>query len=527
MSGPNARGARLAPEPAAGPATAGPDTTPSGFARQIARNTVVNLGGRLFYLAGWAVVAPLMLARLGPDRFGLWALLSVVSGLYLSVDFGLSGALTRFVAEFRATGDTRALRGTSTLAALMYAAITLAFAIALVALRGPLLDLMRVPAGLRPEAERAWLAAVMAGIHRLDVWNGISAGVTLLQLGAIAAALVLGRGLVALMLASGASYAVGTIVGWIVIRRLAPDVGFGALPAPPGLFRRLARFGGALQVINLAVLAQLQLEKILFGVFLSLGAVGQYEFGFRLALGLWAIPQVMIPPLLPASAHLDATGDLERLRRLYRRASRYLLAIAFPLAAGIVALAPAAFVAWLGPGHRDAALCAAGLSVMMGVVAVTWAGSIFVRGMGRPGVEARYQVVAVATHVALALVLVPRFGVAGGMLALSVSGLVGALVFIVSFHRLFREPLGRFAREVFAGPALAALAGGIAAALAGGAFDPGLAAWSRGEAIARLALGMGAGLAVTLATLALTRALRVDEIRELASLALTRGRPAS
>src|SRR5882672_3488569 len=70
--------------------------------RLIARNTAFNLLGRLVYLVGWTLVTPYMLHRLGAERFGLWSLLTVISGLYLTFDLGLSSALTKFVAEFHA-----------------------------------------------------------------------------------------------------------------------------------------------------------------------------------------------------------------------------------------------------------------------------------------------------------------------------------------------------------------------------------------------------------------------------------------
>ena len=50
-------------------------------------DVVLNLAGRAVYVAGWLVVTPFMLGRLGPERFGLWSLLTVVAGIYLAFDF--------------------------------------------------------------------------------------------------------------------------------------------------------------------------------------------------------------------------------------------------------------------------------------------------------------------------------------------------------------------------------------------------------------------------------------------------------
>ena len=127
--------------------------------QQIARNTMFMLVGRLVYVAGWTLIAPFMLAKLGADRFGLWSLLSVVSGLYVTFDLGISSALTKFVAEFRAAGDHAALRAVFTRGAALYFALSVAFAAALALFREPLLDFFRVAPALRAEAGGALVAA--------------------------------------------------------------------------------------------------------------------------------------------------------------------------------------------------------------------------------------------------------------------------------------------------------------------------------------------------------------------------------
>jgi O-antigen/teichoic acid export membrane protein len=497
---------------------------------QIARSSALNLVGRLTYVVGWVVIAPYMLHRLGTDRFGLWSLLTVLSGLYLTFDLGVGSALTKFVAEYRAAGDHAPLRAVVTMGTAIYLGLSLVILAALALLRGPILDALRVTPALRGEAERALLVAaavygilnlymlassVLTGLHRMDVWNRIVIGVTVLQLGGVVVLLRLGFGLVALMLNTGASLALGAVLGGLAIRRLAPEITFDRRGFARPLLVRLTRYSAALQMINLGVLVQLQLDKALFGSLVSLAAVASYEFGFRVVSALWSVPMVLLPPLLPAAAHLEAIGDRARVRRLYRRAARYVFAVAFPIAAGAVALAPALYRAWLGPGHHDAALAASALAIMLGVNILTGVGSSLTRGLGRPGIEVRYQVVAMVLHVALSLVLIHRFGFAGGLCALVVSSAIGSLYFLWSFHRFLGEPLMEFARAVILRPLLAALLGAMGAAWAGGAFDPGLDAGTRGAALLHLGAGTATMLLVVAAVLLGTRFLSLEELRDL------------
>src|SRR5439155_20400463 len=108
----------------------------------------------------------------------------------------------------------------------------------------------------------------------------------------------------------------GIVAARLEVARLAPEIGLDLRRPAPDLFLRLTRYSMALQVINLGVLVQFQLEKVLFGAMLSLRSVGQYELGNRVVGALWSAPALLLPPLLPAIAHLDAVGDGERIRRL-------------------------------------------------------------------------------------------------------------------------------------------------------------------------------------------------------------------
>ena len=319
--------ASLTPGPPAAPRSGPAGGVSAGLGRQIARNSAFSLAGRSVYVLGWVLIAPFLLRHLGPERFGLWSIVSMVSGLYQTFDFGVSGALTRFVAEFRAARDARSLRHAVTLASAFVAGLILVCLLGLILLRRPLLAFFHVGPALEAEAGRALLgagvlfgflsaynlqASVLGGLQRLDVWNRVSMVVTLLQLAGMWGVTRLGGGLVELLEVNAASLAVGIVVCAVAIRRLAPEIAWGPVERGGALMARVARYGAALQVINIGVLVQFQLEKVTFGRFVSLSSVGSYELGYRVVFALWALPAFLLAPLLPAFAHLDAVGDRPR-----------------------------------------------------------------------------------------------------------------------------------------------------------------------------------------------------------------------
>ncbi len=468
-----------------------------GLGRQIARNSALGLVGRFTSVLGWTLIAPWMLHVLGSERFGLWSLFSIFSSLALTFDLGLQGALTKYVAEHRAgdgRGPTRALLG---MGLALYVTLGLLLFGGAALLRGPLLDFFRIAPELRSEAGGALLlaaaatltlnlsqygGAVLGGLQRLDRWSQISMAGTFVQIAVSALALRLGGGVTHLLAVSATVNLVAAGVSAAWAHRLDPTLTpvFTGWTAP--LWRGLGGFSLAMQVIGVGLLLQFQLDKVLFGRWVGLTAVAEYELAYRVAFGAWALPALLLPPLLPAAAHLHAAGDRDGVVALLRRATRYVLALALPLAAGLVALSPNLLAAWLGPGHDSAARAAVALGVVLGATILTGVGSAVVRGMGRPGVEAWYFVLAAAVHVPLSLWWIPRYGFTGGLWALVVSGIVGPVWFVVRVHRFLGLPLASEVRHRLAPPLLVS-------ALAGAA----------GTAVARFVAGFGAGRMIELA----------------------------
>lgn len=496
--------------------------------RQIARNTVLGWAGRLVAVLGWTLIAPWMLHRLGAERFGLWSLLSVFSTLAVTFDLGLQGALTKFVAEYRGAEREAAARVLLAMALTAYVTLGVLTLLLVLLLRSPIMDFYRLTDSLREEAMIAlplaalatltlnlsqYSGALLGGLHRLDRWSQIAMVGTIAQLGLSAWTVHSGGGVGGLLAVSASiNLAVACAAAWIT-HRMAP----GLRPVWSGWTRpqarRLGDFSVALQIISIGLLIQFQLDKILFGRWAGLASVAEYELAYRVVFALWTVPALLLPPLLPAVAHLHAQGDNEAVLSLFRRASRYVLAVALPLAAGIVVFSSSVLTAWLGPGHHAAAVAAATLGAVLGVNILTGVGSAIVRGTGRPGLEAEYFIVAAVLHVPLSMMLIPRLGFEGGLLALAVSGVVGSLWFVVRVHRALGLPLLQEMRALVVPPlavavVTGALGGLVAHSIAGDSVDR-----------VRLAAAVAAGGVVLVGTAALlllrVRFVSLTEIRSL------------
>jgi O-antigen/teichoic acid export membrane protein len=507
---------------------------PDVLRHQLVRGVAANVGGRVLSMAAWLLVTRWLVRSLGAERFGFWSLASTLAFFSLTVDLGLSPAVTRYVASHRAAADDAGMRGALTLGVLGSLVLGGAWLAATLWLPDVLLRFAHVQPALHTEAVStlacmgvAFLvsllalvpSAALAGFQRFDLVSRNLVISTLVQLSAMMVVIRRGAGMPAL----GGAMALGALaslaLSWASLRRIWPGVG---LAVPSTMAPHLQGFGGygfALQLIALGSLALYQMPKFLFASRLPLASVGQFELGYRVAFSAWSIPTLLLPPLLPAASHLERMGERGRLSRLYERASRLLLPIAFTIAAGMVALARPIYAAWLGPGYGEAATANASIAALLGVNVLTSAGCLVARGMGRPWWEAGYLGLAFALQLGLGWWLVDTRGFTGGLLAMAVAGTTGTAVFLVAFHRALDRSLGAFLRDVVAAPMLAAVLGGAAGWVASGAPWADASAWTRGRALLALTTGGATLLIVTALVLFATRALTAGELRELLAIA--------
>ena len=506
----------------------------TGLGGVIARNAVFNVAGRLVFLFAWALATPYMLHVLGEERFAIWALFFALSGYFATFDLGISQSLMKFVAQYWAEGNERALRGIVTLGTTVYIVLIIPIVTLLVLLRDPILDAIHTPAALRAEAGAslvgmavvlgatnlvAVLTAVLAGRQRLDVASRISLIVTFLQVGGAILVLSLGWGLVGLVFSTGIGVLVSGILSWRAVRDIDEGFRFDFAAIELGMLKRLLRFSFALQITNIGSFLQFQLDKILLAHYATFAVVTRYELATRLTVAAWAIPYLVLVPLVPAAAELNSQDDMERIVRLYRRASRYLFVVAVPIAAFEIACAPGLVTLWLGPGYREVAVTTVFMILFMVIITATGVGTAISRGIGEPWMEARYHMMGAATHIALSLWLVPRYGLRGSLFALVASGAISSAFFLAQLHSRLRESTPRWLVATTGIPI-------VVSAVAAVVLVPWASGWnqpfvSRSEAMRVLAAG--AVFAVTIfAGYFATRHVTLSELRQLGGLMRSR-----
>src|SRR5512143_4050938 len=74
--------------------------------RQVLINTLSNYGGKIVTLGIWFFLTPYILNKLGQSVYGMWVIVGSLVSYGALLDFGIANAITKYVAEFQARGES-------------------------------------------------------------------------------------------------------------------------------------------------------------------------------------------------------------------------------------------------------------------------------------------------------------------------------------------------------------------------------------------------------------------------------------
>jgi O-antigen/teichoic acid export membrane protein len=273
--------------------------------------------------------------------------------------------------------------------------------------------------------------------------------------------------------------------------------GFGITAAA---LRELGRFG--LYAMGGRALTEARIDQLLLGAVLGPAALGLFYFARRLFVMLRDLTAGAFTPVTNALM-ASLQGEPEKRREAYLAASFAAASLAFPVFAGLIAVAPTAVPyvfggQWTGAVFAVQCLSVVGILAGLGVLQAA-----LIRNLGRPDWWFRYQAAMQLSTVPLVLTLFP-FGLDAIMAAIAIRTLLLWPLSVRMAGRMLEMPATRYAASL-AAPAAASAAMALAvAALPAMAPDLGPAAL--------LAAQVAGGAALYAGLLALAGHRRLGEI---------------
>jgi O-antigen/teichoic acid export membrane protein len=400
--------------------------------------------------------------------------MSAIASYGLLLDFGIGGAVVKYVAEHVARGHTAAAREVVASAAWLYLGLAFAAAGIGVAVAPVLPSLIGVADADHRTAE--WLIvltclnvavaiafttpnAVLRGLQRYDLHNAVCIANSLVEAAATVAVLLAGWGVVGIVgVFIPVNIATGIASAWVA-RRVAPDLRIRWRGASLARMRVIASFSSSLFAIEAAGRLQTRTDEFVIALFRPLTAVTPYALARKLGEAAQLVAVQFLKVMMPLASELHAADQEPELRKLYIVASRVALGVATAAAVMLTVFSDAILTLWVGAEYAQYAPLVMLLAIANLIGTSQWPAVEILLGIARHRVVAVTSLAAGIANVVLSVVLLPIFGLVGVALGTLIPTAIASLCVVMPFAmRMLGVSLGAAVREIWMPALLPAMA---------------------------------------------------------------------
>jgi O-antigen/teichoic acid export membrane protein len=397
-------------------------------ANTVTRNLSTRYLAIVAEMAVGLLVLPFNVAHLGKAAYGLWVLTTSITAYFSVLDLGYSGALVKFVAQYRARHDIRGLNeilSTTFYLFTVFGALTYVVAIVLAVFLDRVLHIppdqlhvgrvVLLVTSVNVAAGTAFtvFGAVINGFQRYDI-NNITGTVSSVLVAIVnVAVLSLGYGLVELVVAT----TIVRVLTYWVYRANAYRV-FPALDLSPRHVRRsrlreVTSFSVFMLLIDWANKLNYSIDAIVIGILLGTTAVAVWSVGQRLAETTQRLTNQLNDILFPNIVDHSESSRTDRLQAILLIGTRLSLATVVPLGVALMLMAGPLIRAWVGPDFDGSVIVVQLLALTVMIRVGNATAQTLLKGADQHRLVAYTNVVTALVNVVLSVVLARKMGLAG------------------------------------------------------------------------------------------------------------------
>ena len=374
------------------------------------------------------VMLPFNLRHLGQEAYGLWMLTAGVTIHFSVLDLGYGSAVVKFIAQYRAHRDARALNEIASTMFYVYAAIGVAAYLVVIALALNFQHFFRIT----PEQAELgkWIllivgvniacnfpfsvfGGVIDGFQRYDRNNIVAIVTSVCVAIANAAVLLAGYSLIGLVAATTSVRLLAYGVYRMNAYRIYPPLRIRASLFRRSRLREVTGFSIYSLLIDWANKLNYELDEIIIGVFLGSAPVAVWAVADRIISGIQRLTNQVNGVLFPFIVDSDQTQRVERLQRLLLEGTRLSVATVVPIAVGLILLATPLVHAWVGPKMLGSAPIIQLLAIVVALRVGNATATTLLKGAGRVKYLAAVNLSTGLANLVMSALLVKPYGLVG------------------------------------------------------------------------------------------------------------------
>lgn len=390
--------------------------------RSIVKNTLYGFSTWIVPLSLSFIATPIMVASLGHQDFGIYAL--VLGFIGYSFTFSIGRAATKYIAEYKTSGETEKIRGVISATFFINIAVGI-LGVSVICLLAQWLvaDVFRIEPAEREKAVYSFYIAsgiiffltlnqvfnaVLQGIHRFDVYSKIYNFFSILQLIGNILLAIYGFGLIVLLgwnLAMTAAMCAGFIIS---AKKLLPEFGIN-FKIQFDTIKLVLRFSAG--IIGYQIMANILLLFERGWITRELGAESLtfYVVPFTLALYILSFVISLILVIFPLASELK--DNREKLLRLYTKATKTVVFLVIFIGLTFIVESKFFLTLWMGEVFAEKSSSLLILHTLsFGITAIASVSWQMTDGLGYPTYNALVFSICLVISLTLMILLTQNYG---------------------------------------------------------------------------------------------------------------------
>jgi O-antigen/teichoic acid export membrane protein len=437
-----------------------------GGSRRLLRNSIFSASSWTVQIAVSFLFVPFYVRYMGYEGFGIYALLTGISGYLGILDLGFGAGLIKFVSQYHASGDRESLADMINAALTLQIAAALATTAVLLALNNKLVLVLHVSPGFQNTTSmclyivslaltvniiNSLLSSVLMGLQRyalvgkVDIFAAVISNVLTLVL------LMKGGGIVSAVLASAlSSIPVCVCYLWLVFNKIEGYRPKLAWDLPK--LRTLFAFTSHVFLFKFCVSANTYLVRLIIAVVAGPVALTVFLLPMRITVAVASACERTVAVLFPHVSSLLARDETLKVRESYTRFSRYLVAGSTPLFLVVILFARPLLALWIDPLFANSAWQVLTLlAIAQTLNAWTTVAAYFSMGLGYSNVAAKFSLASLGVTVCCVGVLAGYFSSIGAAAGILLASLISPFFAWYCTRFLIGIDWKKYIGDIFAG----------------------------------------------------------------------------
>jgi len=405
--------------------------------------TIVSYGwGMIFAI----FVTPVVVFKLGIDYYGVFIFVNTIAGLLGLIDFGVSTAVAKYIAEYYGSADRDRLKQ------LLYSANSLFLLIGLFGLIGFFIiafvgryfipntilstyDIffIFISAGLIffINSINGIYSITPTALQRFDINTKIGVSQTFISSLGILLIVVFGFKLKAIIFAQLVIAIVFTFIFRYHSQKLL-DIVKLKLQWHPKEIIKCYKFGLLTSISNLGGQTLAYFDKLIIPIFMNPASLSYYSLSDSVASKSTGLISSITYILFPMVSNFKGSKDMENIKKLYIRSFGLATVLSAAISLSIIFLAYKVMYFWL---NEEVAINAYRILIVLAItyffISLWIQLKNFLLGLGETKILAKFSIIIAIFNIILLFILLPKFGIMGAAISYLISIIPVIYIFFI------------------------------------------------------------------------------------------------